>query len=122
MAWMTQITGHALTEEYLSGKCLEDWEIEVLLIIPWVTYQLPVLRLTFTRDFMRSPKNQGISGDYFGGATVSHMSFPEFTERNLNSLLMHENPLQTNYYEFIRARGIFDRIESYKMFLEDIRR
>lgn len=69
---------------------------------------------------MRSPKHPGISGDYFGGATA-HMSFPEFTERNLNCLLMHENPLQRNYYEFIRARGIFERIESYKMFLEDIR-
>lgn len=59
-------------------------------------------------------------GDYF---TLVHTSqnAPEFTMRNLNSLLAHSKPIPHNLYEFIRAREIFDRIESYKTFLDDIR-
>ncbi|KUJ19771.1 uncharacterized protein LY89DRAFT_731026 [Mollisia scopiformis] len=73
------------------------------------------------RDFMRKIESTGgMSSDYFSGAT-SNIPFPEFTERNLNCLLRTEEPVPCNFYEFIRGRGIFDRVESYKMFLEDVR-
>lgn len=62
----------------------------------------------------------GMASDYFAGATPAQ-SFPEFTMRNINRLLRHENPIPCNFYEFIRGREIFDRVESYKMFLEDVR-
>jgi hypothetical protein len=58
--------------------------------------------------------------DYFSGMHSTQES-PEFTMRNINSLLAHQNPMFHNVYEFIRAREIFDRVESYKTFLEDIR-
>jgi hypothetical protein len=58
--------------------------------------------------------------DYFGRVHSTQES-PEFTIRNINSLLAHQNPMFHNVYEFIRAREIFDRVESYKTFLEDIR-
>jgi hypothetical protein len=57
---------------------------------------------------------------YFSRAREYQQS-PEFTMRNINSLLAHENPMLHSVYEFIRAREIFDRVESYKTFLEDIR-
>jgi hypothetical protein len=57
---------------------------------------------------------------YFSRACESQQS-PEFTMRNINSLLAYENPMLHSAYEFIRAREIFDRVESYKSFLEDIR-
>jgi hypothetical protein len=47
--------------------------------------------------------------------------YPEFTTRNINNLLAHQNPIPQIAYEFVRAREIFDRVESYKTFLEDIR-
>jgi hypothetical protein len=46
---------------------------------------------------------------------------PEFTVRNLNHLIAHEKPLPHNLYGMIRGRDIFDRVENYKVFLEDIR-
>ncbi|CZR59317.1 uncharacterized protein PAC_09209 [Phialocephala subalpina] len=74
------------------------------------------------RDFMKKsePTSTGMPSDYFTGATPAQ-SFPEFTMRDINRLLMHENPIPCNFYEYIRGREIFDRIESYKMFLEDVR-
>lgn len=59
-------------------------------------------------------------GDYFSLVHTTQ-SAPEFTLRNLNCLLAHTKPIPHNLYEFIRAREIFDRIESYKTFLDDIR-
>lgn len=58
--------------------------------------------------------------DYFS-KVHSKQSTPEFTVRNINTLLAHSDPIPHNLYEFIRAREIFDRIESYKAFLEDAR-
>lgn len=58
--------------------------------------------------------------DYFTGHTPVQ-SYPEFTARNINHLTMHESPIPANFYEFVRGREIFDRVESYKMFLEDVR-
>ena len=58
--------------------------------------------------------------DYFGVVHTSQEA-PEFTMRNINSLLAHHTPIPHNLYEFIRAREIFDRIESYKTFLDDVR-
>ncbi len=59
-------------------------------------------------------------GDHFGGVD-STQECAEFTIRNINAMLAHENPIFQNAYEVIRAREIFDRVESYKTFLEDIR-
>ncbi|OWP02652.1 hypothetical protein B2J93_6485 [Marssonina coronariae] len=59
-------------------------------------------------------------GDYFSLVHTTQET-PEFTMRNLNCLLAHSKPIPHNLYEFIRAREIFDRIESYKTFLDDIR-
>ena len=41
--------------------------------------------------------------------------------RNLNALLAHTDPFPHNLYGLIRGRDIFDRVESYKEFLEDVR-
>ncbi|KAF8866037.1 hypothetical protein BDZ45DRAFT_796270 [Acephala macrosclerotiorum] len=73
------------------------------------------------RDFMKKfePNSTCVPSDYFTGAMPTQ-SFPEFTMRNINRLLMHEKPMPCNFYEFIRGRDIFDRVESYKMFLEDL--
>lgn len=70
-------------------------------------------------DFM-TPDGTVNPDDYFSRVRSTQQS-PEFTMRNINSLLAHENPMHHNLYEFIRAREIFDRVESYKTFLEDIR-
>ncbi|KAI9049289.1 hypothetical protein LZ554_007135 [Drepanopeziza brunnea f. sp. 'monogermtubi'] len=59
-------------------------------------------------------------GDFFSLVHTSQKA-PEFTLRDPNSLLAHSKPIPHNLYEFIRAREIFDRIESYKTFLDDIR-
>jgi hypothetical protein len=60
------------------------------------------------------------SDEYFSRVRSIQQN-PEFTTRNINTLLAHRNPMLQNAYEFIRAREIFDRVESYKTFLEDIR-
>jgi len=76
--------------------------------------------LTHTsRDFMESDDIQGDT-DYFGRVHYSQ-EHPEFTVRNLNALTAHQKPLPYNLYSFIRGRDIFDRIENYKAFLDDIR-
>lgn len=46
----------------------------------------------------------------------------EFTVRNINTLLSHTNPIPCHMYSFIRARDVFSKLESYKGFLEDVRR
>lgn len=58
--------------------------------------------------------------DYFGKAPEV-LNYPEFTKRNLNHLLNHERPLPRGVYGLIRGRDIFDRVESYRIFLEDLR-
>lgn len=60
------------------------------------------------------------SEDYFSGVhdTQEH---PEFSVRNLNCILAHQTPIPHNLYSIVRGRDIFDRIESYKTFLEDVR-
>ncbi|PQE16757.1 hypothetical protein CJF30_00003464 [Rutstroemia sp. NJR-2017a BBW] len=45
----------------------------------------------------------------------------KFKVRNLNCLLNHREPIPRNFYSFIRGRDIFDRTESYKNLLDDIR-
>jgi hypothetical protein len=45
----------------------------------------------------------------------------KFKVRNLNCLLNHREPFPRNFYSFIRGRDIFDRTESYKNLLDDIR-
>jgi hypothetical protein len=62
-----------------------------------------------------------LGGGYFKQA-VTTPTKPEFTLRNLNCLLSgHETPFSHNLYGLIRGRDIFDRVESYKSFLEDLR-
>jgi hypothetical protein len=46
----------------------------------------------------------------------------EFTVRNINTFLSHSNPIACHMYSFIRARDVFSKLESYKGFLEDVRR
>jgi hypothetical protein len=62
----------------------------------------------------------GDATDYFGKVHLSQQH-PEFTVRNINSLLNHTNPIPYNLYSLIRGRDIFDRVESYKTFLDDVR-
>lgn len=71
------------------------------------------------RDFME-PIGETDPEDYFGHVhqTQEH---PEFTVRNINQLINHERPIPHNLYGIIRARDIFDRVDSYKTFLEDVR-
>jgi hypothetical protein len=71
------------------------------------------------RDFMDS-EGAADPEDYFGRVHLTQNS-PEFTVRNLNYLLAHQNPIPHNLYGLIRGRDIFDRVESYKTFLEDVR-
>lgn len=75
--------------------------------------------IVLPRDFM-TLNAQANYDDYFGIVYTSQEA-PEFTMRNINSLLAHHTPIPHNLYEFIRAREIFDRIESYKTFLDDVR-
>ncbi|KAK2628449.1 hypothetical protein QTJ16_001552 [Diplocarpon rosae] len=74
------------------------------------------------KDFMipNAQADPAHPGDYFSLVHTTQEA-PEFTMRNLNCLLAHSKPIPHNLYEFIRAREIFDRIESYKTFLDDIR-
>jgi hypothetical protein len=60
------------------------------------------------------------SKDYFSKVHLTQ-EHPEFTVRNINSLLNHMNPIPRNLYSLIRGRDIFDRVESYKTFLDDVR-
>jgi hypothetical protein len=71
------------------------------------------------RDFME-PNSVTDTNDYFGKLHF-HQEHPEFTVRDLNCLLAHERPIPQNLYSMVRGSNIFDRIESYKTFLEEIR-
>lgn len=74
--------------------------------------------LTEYRDFMVSdPSN--FTTDYFS-SVHAFQEHPEFTVRNINHLLKHQNPIPHNLYGLIRARDIFDKIESWKTFLSDL--
>ncbi|TGO75097.1 hypothetical protein BELL_0234g00030 [Botrytis elliptica] len=60
--------------------------------------------------------------DYFSRVNSSQtQSAPAFNVRNLNCLLAHADPIPHNLYSFIRGRDVFDRVESYKSFLDDVR-
>jgi hypothetical protein len=74
----------------------------------------------FFSDFM-VPNTGRTSPEGYFSAVHNNQQNPEFTVRNLNCLLRHSNPIPRNLYEFIRARDIFDRVENYKTFLDDIR-
>ena len=74
---------------------------------------------SFPSDFMVSEGS--INPDDYFSRMHSIQESPEFTVRNINALLTHETPIFQNAYEVIRAREIFDRVESYKTFLDEIR-
>lgn len=59
-------------------------------------------------------------GDYCAPALSMQMN-PDFTMRNLNRLLTHPKPFPQSRYGVIRAREIFDRVENYKTFVDDVR-
>ena len=61
-----------------------------------------------------------LENDYFGRVTHNQTA-PEFTVRDLNSLLYHQHPMCHNLYSFVRAREVFDRVENYKTFCDGIR-
>jgi hypothetical protein len=67
------------------------------------------------------PDNCGRIDDYFSTVSLAQQKYPDFTIRNINQLLNHPKPMLHNVYEFVRGREIFDRVESYKTFLDDIR-
>lgn len=62
-----------------------------------------------------------VTEDYFGNVHLSQED-AEFTVRNINCLLAHPHPIPQNLYGLIRGRDIFDKVESYKTFLEDVLR
>lgn len=70
------------------------------------------------RDFLSPKPMLSEEGDYFGNIG---QKYPMFMRRNLNHLLRHEKPLQKNSYGLIRGREAFDRVQNYKMFIEDLR-
>ncbi|RDW89466.1 hypothetical protein BP6252_01498 [Coleophoma cylindrospora] len=70
------------------------------------------------RDLMGSKPLVKEGDDYFSSVGRSH---PMFTKRNLNHLLRHEKPLPRNTYGLICGREVFDQIQNYKMFIEDLR-
>lgn len=57
--------------------------------------------------------------DYFSKVHLSQ-EMPEFTVRNINSLTSHKNPIPSNLYGMVRGWDIFIRVESYKIFLEQV--
>lgn len=67
------------------------------------------------------PEEAGATDDYFGRMSLVQQEHPAFTVRNINQLLDHPNPMLHNVYEFIRGREIFDRVENYRVFLDDVR-
>ena len=67
------------------------------------------------------PTTDGNPNDYFSRVPTAQNDKPEFTVRNINRLLAHESPIPHNLYGIIRGRDLFDRVESYKSFLEDVR-
>ncbi|KAB8299796.1 hypothetical protein EYC80_000048 [Monilinia laxa] len=73
------------------------------------------------KDFI-VPTPEMDSSDYFSRVNSSQaQTAPDFNVRNLNCLLAHPDPIPHNLYSFIRGRDVFDRVESYKSFLDDVR-
>jgi hypothetical protein len=58
--------------------------------------------------------------DYFSRIHPTQEN-PEFTVRNLNTLMKHDNPIPHNLYSIVHARDIFLKIENYKVFLDEVR-
>ncbi|THV55180.1 hypothetical protein BGAL_0012g00180 [Botrytis galanthina] len=72
-------------------------------------------------DFIVPTPEMDVS-DYFSRVNSSQtQTAPAFNVRNLNCLLVHADPIPHNLYSFIRGRDVFDRVESYKSFLDDVR-
>ncbi|APA08227.1 predicted protein [Sclerotinia sclerotiorum 1980 UF-70] len=73
------------------------------------------------KDFIIPAPEMDVS-DYFSRVNSSQtQTAPDFNVRNLNCLLAHPDPIPHNLYSFIRGRDVFDRVESYKSFLDDVR-
>ncbi|KAM0316680.1 hypothetical protein ACHAO8_002965 [Botrytis cinerea] len=73
------------------------------------------------KDFI-VPTPEMDTSDYFSRVNSSQtQSAPAFNVRNLNCLLAHSDHIPHNLYSFIRGRDVFDRVESYKTFLDDVR-
>ncbi|QSZ36041.1 hypothetical protein DSL72_007165 [Monilinia vaccinii-corymbosi] len=73
------------------------------------------------KDFIVPTPDMDLS-DYFSRVNSSQaQTAPDFNVRNLNCLLAHPDPIPHNLYSFIRGRDVFDRVESYKSFLDDVR-
>jgi hypothetical protein len=80
------------------------------------------LPFLFQRDFMEfDDAEEGNDCNYFGRVHLNQDNV-EFTVRNISTLLSHSNPIPCHMYSFIRARDVFGKLDSYKGFLEDVRR
>ncbi|KAH8598104.1 hypothetical protein B0O99DRAFT_54545 [Bisporella sp. PMI_857] len=73
------------------------------------------------KDFMKECGKPKDSGDYFSRVPSSQNTYPEFTIRNINCILDHENPIPNNLYDLVRGRDIFDKVYNYKTFLDSVR-
>ncbi|KAG9237287.1 hypothetical protein BJ875DRAFT_370352 [Amylocarpus encephaloides] len=73
---------------------------------------------TKLRDFLDASGTRKGTDDCFGGADPPSDTNPQFSVRNLNNLLSHDLPLQRNSYRLIHGRQVFEKIESYKNFLD----
>lgn len=99
-------------------------KVSVIFLTSAAPQQLPVHRLNWkmltdisSRDFTQIPWDM-FPVEY----TSERQKIPDLSLRSINRLLIsHETPMPHGIYEFIRAREIFDRVESYKTLLEDIR-
>ncbi|KAI9732260.1 MAG: hypothetical protein M1818_007579 [Claussenomyces sp. TS43310] len=72
------------------------------------------------RDFMIPDENADGKG-YYDKVHLTPGDRPEFTTRDINTMLSHPNPIPHNLYSLIRGRDAFNKVESYRTFLEDIR-
>lgn len=107
MALIAQTIGHFLCQNRSIGT------IDLEAFDPYESVNV------MARDFME-PHNLAHPDDYFGNCYLSQEQ-PDFTVRNINDLVSHSNPVPRNLYSLIRGRDIFDQVESYKAFLEDVR-
>ncbi|TAQ88271.1 hypothetical protein B7494_g3368, partial [Chlorociboria aeruginascens] len=73
------------------------------------------------KDFMDSDMDTPKEHDGYFSRVHMTQAYPEFTLRNINCLLNHPKPILHNLYGLVRGRDIFDRVENYKAFLEDVR-
>jgi hypothetical protein len=95
-------------------------EMKFRYIICAVKTVVTFTNIALCRDFMESDDVMETT-DYFSRVHLTQENV-EFTVRSLSSLTSHFNPVPEHIYSFIRARDIFDRVETYKGFLEDIHR